>query len=497
MRALKMKYRTKIYLALVITALLSTIVGLSIVHYQVKKMVLGELRINVMSIAAGTVASLDGSLIQTLQTTQDQNSSEYNQLQTKLRQIRDANRRDDIYVKYLYILTPKAHDKQDFTYLVDAEDKSSKDFSPIGEEADEAATTHLKDHVNQVYSPKDFIVDNWGDWMMGYAPIFDKNGRYIATVGVNLYATDIIAKLNNLFKYGVISFLATLMISLFFGWHISKRQTESLDKLHEGVKAIGSGDLKHEIKINTKDEFGQLADDINVMSKGLIERERLLMSFTRYVSQHIMDTILKSEGQIKLTGESKRVTVLFSDIRNFTSFSEKHPPEVVVSMLNEYFSVMVEVVFRNQGILDKFLGDGMMVEFGAPLDDGMQEYHAVKAALEMHEELAKLCSRWKNEGRPEIEIGIGIHSGNAVIGNIGSEKRVEYTAIGDTVNVASRIEQLNKELHTNLLVSESTMSVIWDKFDFKEVGAHQIRGRSELITLYTIESDINKKKERV
>jgi adenylate cyclase len=199
-----------------------------------------------------------------------------------------------------------------------------------------------------------------------------------------------------------------------------------------------------------------------------------------------MESILKSEDQIKLSGERRKITVLFSDIRNFTSFSEKYPAEQVVSMLNEYFSGMVEIIFRNQGILDKFLGDGIMVEFGVPLDDPEQELNAVKTAMEMRTELARLCAKWESEGLPAIDIGIGIHTGEAVIGNIGSEKRIEYTAIGDAVNVAARIEQLTKELKTPVLISETTIVAIRDKFDFKDFGAQTIRGRVETINVYGI-----------
>ena len=242
--------------------------------------------------------------------------------------------------------------------------------------------------------------------------------------------------------------------------------------------------MNYSLAINSRDEFGDLATEVNQMAKRLKERERLLISFTRYVSQHIMESILKSEDQVKLSGERRKITVLFSDIRNFTSFSEKYPAEQVVSMLNEYFSAMVEIIFRNQGVLDKFLGDGIMVEFGVPLDDPDQELNAVKTALEMRAEVVRLCDKWISEGLPTIDIGIGIHTGEAVIGNIGSEKRIEYTAIGDTVNIAARIEPLTKVLKTPVLISETTIAAIRDKFDFKDYGAQLIRGRVEAIKVY-------------
>ncbi|HCY39360.1 MAG TPA: hypothetical protein DHV02_05795 [Neisseriales bacterium] len=481
-----MKYRTKLYVALVITAIISTVISLSIIHFQAKKLLLEELHTNVVSIAVNAASEVDPKMIQQVQLNKNVNSLEYTATQNVLRKIRDNNRRENLFVKYIYIIDPAHNKPNQFNYLVDAEEKTSADFSPIGESADEAISADLSGHLKQIYSPANFVTDAWGEWMTGYAPIYTSDGKYLATVGVNLYASRIMTKLNKLVKDGFISLGATLLITLIIGWYLSHRQTLALKQLHNGVKAIGGGDLNHTISINTKDEFEDLATDINRMAQGLRERERLLISFTRYVSQHIMESILKSEDQIKLSGERRKVTVLFSDIRNFTTFSEKHDPEQVVLLLNEYFSAMVEIIFRNQGILDKFLGDGIMVEFGVPLDDPHQESNAVKTAIEMREEVARLCAKWASEGKPGIDIGIGIHTGFAVIGNIGSEKRVEYTAIGDAVNVAARIEQLTKELKTPILISETTVAAIREQFNFKALGPQAIRGRTETIDVYTL-----------
>ena len=474
-------------MALIVTAVISTVLSLSIIHFQAKNLLLKELHTNVLSIAVDAANEVDPQMIEQVQLNKNDNSSEYQKTQSILRKIRDNNRRENLFVKYIYIINPTDKSSNQFKYLIDAEELNSANFSPIDEPADEAISAHLNDHLNEAYSPANFVTDPWGEWMIGYAPIYTKEGKYIATVGVNLFASGVMAKLNKLLKDGFFTLSITILITLICGWYLSKRQTNALKKLHDGVKAIEGGNLNHKIDIYSKDEFEDLANDINRMAQGLRERERLLISFTRYVSQHIMESILKSEDQIKLSGERRKVTVLFSDIRNFTTFSEKHDPEQVVLLLNEYFSAMVEIIFRNQGILDKFLGDGIMVEFGVPLDDPHQESNAVKTAIEMREEVARLCAKWASEGKPTIDIGIGIHTGFAVIGNIGSEKRVEYTAIGDAVNVAARIEQLTKELKTPLLISETTVEAIKENFNFKSLGLQEIRGRTETITVYTIE----------
>jgi adenylate cyclase len=206
-------------------------------------------------------------------------------------------------------------------------------------------------------------------------------------------------------------------------------------------------------------------------------------TFAHYVSQQVMDSILKSGAEIQLSGDRRRITVLFCDIRGFTTMSEKLTPEKVVKLLNEYFESMVEVIFRNEGTLDKFIGDGMMVLFGAPKDD---PYHAVKTAIEMQSELRCLAEKWKAEG-VVIRSGVGINSGPAVVGNIGSSRRMDYTAIGDTVNLASRLESATKDLGVGILVSEYTYVALKGTFRFKEMGSIRVKGRTEPIQTYTID----------
>ena len=188
-----------------------------------------------------------------------------------------------------------------------------------------------------------------------------------------------------------------------------------------------------------------------------------------------------------LKGERRRITVLFSDIRGFTTIAEVMRPEAVVRLLGEYFERMVEVVMRHQGTIDKFLGDGMMVIFGAPLDDAYQEEHAVAAAIEMQRELSTLSTKWQAEGRPTIRMGIGINSGAAIVGNIGSDQRMEYTAIGDTVNLASRLESASKELNVEIVVSEQTYDAVRPLFRWKSVGEVTVRGRVEPVRAYSVE----------
>lgn len=479
-----MKYRTKLYLFLVGVVLISYFVGFGIMYSKVKEYLFNEIQSNAMSIASSTAANLNIPALTKIELNSKDETQDYTTIQNQLHAILLANRRQEIYLKYIYLLVPQKSNPERFFFLVDAE---SAPITFYNKEATEGYDIHLDKHLLEVYSPEKFIEDEWGTWLSGYAPVYNQNGKYIATVGVNIEAKEVNLSLHRIFEVSLLAFCISLVFALVIGFVLSKRATMSLNILKNGVKLIAGGEFNKPITINTHDEFNELAQEVNKMAKGLDERERLKLNFSRYVSQSVMELMLKSDGDFKLEGERRKVTMLFSDIRQFTKLSESLHPEQVVALLNEYFEVMVDVVFKYKGMLDKFLGDGMMVEFGAPLKDDEQEFHAVQAAIEMQLELKKLCDRWEVEGNPRIEIGIGIHSGESVVGNIGSEKHIEYTAIGDTVNVASRLQDLTKELKSSIVVSESVALAVIDKIAFKKVGPVMLRGRVDPIIVYVLQ----------
>jgi adenylate cyclase len=278
----------------------------------------------------------------------------------------------------------------------------------------------------------------------------------------------------------------SLILAIPVAFWLSNRASRPLTELKRVLDSIAKGDLKARANVESKDEIGEVALSVNTMADGLAERDRVKSAFARYVSQQVMDSVLTSDTGTLLRGDRRRISVLFSDIRGFSKISEKLAPEKVVQLLNDYFELMVEVVFRNHGTLDKFMGDGLMAIFGAPENDPYQEENALKAAIEMQQELAKLQIRWEAEGI-RICIGVGIHSGPAIVGTIGSSRRMEYTAIGDTVNVASRLQTATKELGANILISEHTYYGAKGAFAFRNMGTIMIRGREEPLTVYALD----------
>ena len=215
-------------------------------------------------------------------------------------------------------------------------------------------------------------------------------------------------------------------------------------------------------------------------------KEKIKQAMGKYLSQDIMKNVVQNIDDIKLGGKRANVTVLFADIRGFTSMSEKMTAEEVSKILNEYFTEIEPIITSYNGVINKFIGDAVMAIFGEPIQDINHPVNAVKCAYAMLKKVDELRDKWLFEGKPKIEIGIGINTGEAFVGNIGSEKRLEYTVIGDTVNLASRIESYNKVYHTNFLISSSTYSHVSDIADVIKISEVTIRGKSKKMDIYEV-----------
>ena len=216
-----------------------------------------------------------------------------------------------------------------------------------------------------------------------------------------------------------------------------------------------------------------------------LERRRLRHAFSRYLADGVIQELLADPSALKLGGERRNLTVLFSDIRDFTSFSEKIPPEQLARLLNTYLTPMTRAVLANAGFLDKFIGDAVMAVFGAPVANPDHPSHALSCALRMHEELAALKPAFAELG-VTIEIGIGINSGDMVVGNMGSEDHFNYTVMGDAVNLSSRLEGLTKTYGVFCLAGEETRRKASAGFRFRELDLVQVKGKSEPVAIHEL-----------
>ncbi|MBX2988989.1 MAG: HAMP domain-containing protein [Bdellovibrionaceae bacterium] len=285
-------------------------------------------------------------------------------------------------------------------------------------------------------------------------------------------------------------FIAGIVLSgaLFVVFLFSLSLTSPIEKLVDLINLVSKGNFdvnaSAHVKSLFKDEVGELAVAFDHMTEGLKERDKVKSLFSKFHGSSVTDDLM--QGEVGLGGQRKDVIVFFSDIRGFTAFSEKRSPEEVVEMLNEYFGVMVGIINKHGGVVDKFIGDAIMAIWGAPKSSDKDAVHATRACLEMRKGLQELNQRRIARGQPAVMIGMGLHAGPAISGTIGSDERMEYTVIGNTVNTASRIEASTKAFGTDLLVTDDVLALVGDAFKVDYAGAAEVKGRSEALKMYKV-----------
>jgi adenylate cyclase len=286
----------------------------------------------------------------------------------------------------------------------------------------------------------------------------------------------------NLYLTGAVLFLAVILV-----WFFSKTISNPVKLLAVAAGRIKQGEFGISVPIKSADEIGFLSASFTEMGRGLAERERLKDAFGRFTNAAVAEQAMK--GELPLGGETRDVTVFFSDIRSFTAISEKLAPQEVVEFLNSYMTRMVDCVDRTGGVVDKFIGDAVMAVWGAPLSAGSAAQDAlncVKAALLMRSALHEYNRDRGGEKNPVIRIGCGINTGEVVAGQIGSKSRMEYTVIGDTVNLASRTEALNKPLGTDILITENTWNLIGRYFITEEMPPVTVKGKEKPVRMFAV-----------
>jgi len=260
--------------------------------------------------------------------------------------------------------------------------------------------------------------------------------------------------------------------------------TRPLLKLAQGTKTVAAGNFDVVLPVGSSDEIGDLTESFNDMAKSLKEKEKIKHAFSSYVARQVVDEILKNPDGIMLTGERRDVTVIFCDLRGFTPLAERLPPEEVVTALNEFYGLMIETTIKNDGSINKFLGDAVMAIFGAPVAYPDHCIRAIKTALGMQAQVAELSARRVINGKPPIAIGIGVSAGEAVAGTVGAESQMEYTVIGDRVNLAARLESNAKP--GQILISQETFDKVANAVKAHCLGPMIVKGREEPVTVFEI-----------
>jgi adenylate cyclase len=248
---------------------------------------------------------------------------------------------------------------------------------------------------------------------------------------------------------------------------------------------VGRGNLERQAAERSGGEIGDLEKALNAMIRGLRQRDLLRQTFGRYVAPGVVDQVL-SRGDATLGGVKRKVTIFFSDLKGFTTLSERTDPDVLVNLLNEYFDAMTRVVLEAEGTLDKYIGDAILAFWGDPVPHADDAARACRAALEQTRRLKALWPSWDARGLPRLDMRIGIETGEAIVGNVGSELKLNYTVLGDAVNFASRLEAVNKLYGTRILIGENARREAGDAIEVRELDLLTVAGKTRPVRVYEL-----------
>ncbi len=330
-------------------------------------------------------------------------------------------------------------------------------------------------------------VDEWGPSISAYAPIRGPGGERLALVGVDVRVDELWALRRQVLLTTAGAWLVAIGLIAAASVVVGRNVRDPLTRVIDGTARIARGSFDTRLRLERSDEFGLMARHFDLMAEGLEERERIRDTFGLYMAPDVARALLASADGPQLGGEVREVTVVFVDLRGYSTISELLTPPRIVALLNRWLGAMQEVLDAEQGTVIEFLGDAILAVFGAPAAMDDHPERAVRCALGMQRALERLNAEPVRDA-PELAMRIGVHTGTVVAGNVGSATRLKYTVIGDAVNVAARLESLNKELGTDILVSGATLARVPEGVArATDHGEIVVKGRTEPVRVYAID----------
>lgn len=443
-----------------------------------------------IAIASSLAQTVDADAIKRVPLT---NSVETDLHQELFRQFQTLAEKD-ADIESIYILRPSSVPTELYFFIDYA--KGAKQATAGQFYSAEETPILLKGFAKTVVEDQPYQ-DEYGITLSAYSPLITSSGEKIGIVGVDVKSTRLEAMRKDvLLVSGAILALALGIIAL-VSWVVARSIREPLVRLILGTGAVAQGNLDVRLRLRREDEFGLLGKYFDKMAEELKERQQIRDLFGRYLSEDVARSVLARNQNFELGGQEVMVTVLFCDLRDYTTISERLSPMQMVAMINEYLGVMNVIIDEHHGCVIEFLGDGILAVFGAPQAYPEHAEMAVRCAIAMRDALRQLNAQWEQEGMAErwkdmgishIECRIGLHTGPVVAGNLGSKTRMKYAVIGDTVNVAARLEALNKEYDTTILMSDEVITRLPN--DLRErsekVGITVVKGRQQTVVSFSI-----------
>jgi len=363
-----------------------------------------------------------------------------------------------------------------------------------GERYDASELPEMLQGFHEPVTEQEMTRDRWGLSFSSYAPVHGPDGRPYALVGVDVSAEDVWAVQRTVLWWTVVTWLGAALLIAGVSVVVGRNVRDPLTRVIDATAAIAQGQFDVRLRLARSDEFGLMARHFDRMAEGLAEREVIRETFGRYVAPDVAKALLADGAH--LGGEKREVTVLFTDLRGYSTVSEALDPVQLVGLSNTYLGRMQQAIDAEGGTVIEFLGDAILAVFGAPTPQADHPARAVRCALHMRELLAELNAEaqqsglaqlWEQAGLEALSHRVGVHTGTVVAGNIGSATRMKYAIVGDAVNVAARLEQLNKQLGTEVLVSGETLARLPKELATADArGEIKVKGRSEPVQVFAV-----------
>lgn len=457
-----------------IVVLTALALGLS-TYFSVRTFIRADIRQKLHDLAGVAALQVDGDRHRTILQRSDEQTDAYRTIKKQLQAVRDKS--DG--VRFVYTMRKDSTGKM--LFVVDAEEKA-EDMSHAGD-VYEQVTPLMIAAFNAPYEAhveNEFYTDKWGTWLSGYAPILSHNGDLTGIVGMDVSAKHVLAYERHYLLFILLISLLVAGVVIFIGGLFSRSISKPMLLLAKDMNRIQRFELENTVDIKSRvTEIISMKTAVDNMKSGL-------RSFRKYVPADLVAELIKLGKEAVLGAEKREVTMFFSDIADFTTVSEKLSPEELAEHLRLYFRGMTSAILKNHGTIDKYIGDAIMAFWGAPHSLDGHAVSACRSALECQRYLEVINRDWAQKSLPTLSTRIGLNTGMVVVGNFGYEERLNYTAMGDNVNLASRLEGLNKYYGTKIIISESTFALVSKEFETRPLDVVAVKGKTKGVSIYEL-----------
>ncbi|MBF0244449.1 MAG: hypothetical protein HQL31_04170 [Planctomycetes bacterium] len=442
--------------------------------FSIKDFIRQGIKERMLDVAALATQQVNMEDHERLWTQEDETTEAYLGIRAKLQAIKSAGKD----IRYIY--TYRKSESGEISFVVDAE-TDPEEMSHVGDVYDDATPEMLSVfELGEGVVEDDFSRDEWGVWLSAFAPLFAKDGKVVGAVGLDVSAKAILDYEHRFLLILVVLCLAVCVPAIVLSIWFSSRVSRPLMQLAAEMDKVKHFDLSGGHKVETR------ITEVAAMNTALLNMKGGLRSFRKYVPADLVSELLSMGREASLSVEKRNVSVFFSDIADFTTISEGIGPENLVAHLGTYFEGMTGAIVESGGTVDKFIGDSIMAFWNAPLDMKDHAVVACRTALLCHRRSEEICRQWREQGGPGFQTRIGINTGDAMVGNMGYEERMSYTAFGDTVNIASRLESLNKYFNTHLIIGSSTYEQAQHTIEARFLDVVIVKGRKTGFRVYEL-----------